>query len=145
MSHTSAITENVSAIWRSFRSLPLWVQVWVGLILFPANMASLLLLDTWAGAAAAWAFLFVAATNLPIMYVERGFGRLMSVPHLFAWIPLEVALAVRLLGLVDGPLPVGAELHYIQMLLVINGISLAFDIVDSVRWLRGERDIPGHV
>lgn len=141
--HTS-VTDNLATIWRSFQSLPLWVRVWVGLILFPANMASLLMLDTWAGVAAAWAFLFVCATNLPIMYIERGLGRLMAIPHLLAWIPLQVALLLRLNGHVGGAIPAGTELGFIWMLLTINGISLAFDLVDSVRWFRGERDIPGH-
>jgi hypothetical protein len=30
----------------------------------------------------------------------------------------------------------------IVILLVINGISLAFDTLDSWRWLRGERETP---
>lgn len=32
----------------------------------------------------------------------------------------------------------------IATLFVINGISLVFDAVDSWRWLRGEREVPGH-
>lgn len=145
MPRKSGVIANLTAIWQSFRSLPLWVQVWVGLILFPANMASLLMLQTWAGVVAAWAFLFVCATNLPIMYIERGLGRLMAIPHLIAWIPLQVALALRLSGEVGGTAPVGLELGFIWMLLVINGISLAFDLVDTVRWFRGEREVSGRI
>ncbi len=34
---------------RSFRSLPLWVQLWVGLFLVPVNAAPFLLPDTYSG------------------------------------------------------------------------------------------------
>lgn len=137
-------TPRLLAVWRSFLTLPRWVQVWVALILFPANMASLLFLDTWAGVAAAWAFAFVCLTNFPIMFIERGLGRLMAIPHLFAWIPLQVLLVMRLQGDVGGLPPEVREQTFILALLVINGISLIFDLLDTARWLRGERDIPGH-
>lgn len=137
-------TPRLLAVWRSFLTLPRWVQVWVALILFPANMASLLFLDTWAGVAAAWAFAFVCLTNFPIMFIERGLGRLMAIPHLFAWIPLQVLLVMRLQGDVGGLPPEVREQTFILALLVINGISLVFDLLDTARWLRGERDIPGH-
>lgn len=144
MPQIDARTPRLLAVWRSFMSLPLWVQIWVAVILFPANMASLLFLDTWAGVAAAWAFAFVCLTNFPIMFIERGLGRLMAIPHLFAWIPLQVLLVLRLQGDVGG-LPVDArEQAFIVALLLINGISLVFDVLDTARWLRGERDIPGH-
>jgi len=37
----------------------------------------------------------------------------------------------------------GAEWVFGIILFVINGISLVFDVVDSWRWLRGEREVPG--
>jgi hypothetical protein len=55
----------LAQIWGSFRALPLWVQVWVGLILVPANALSFAMLDTWTGRAAATAAVAVVATNLP--------------------------------------------------------------------------------
>ena len=30
------------------------------------------------------------------------------------------------------------------LVLVVNGISLVFDTLDTLRWLRGEREVPGH-
>lgn len=130
-------------IWKSYRSLPLWVQIWVALILVPVNAAAFFLLDTWLGVAAAIAAVFVVLTNAPIMWVCRGMSRLMSVPHLFAWIPLQILIPMRLAELVgSGPVS-GAEWAFGVILFVINGISLAFDAVDSWRWLRGEREVPG--
>lgn len=128
--------------WASFRSLPGWVQVWVGLILGPANLMPFFMLDTWTGQVAALATLFVIATNLPIMLYYAGMNRAMSLPHLVAWIPLEVALVLRLTGNVGPGSPGTAELALIWLLLVVNGISLIFDALDSWRWVRGERDTP---
>lgn len=34
-----------------------------------------------------------------------------------------------------------AEFGYAILLVVINGISLVFDVYDSFRWLRGEREV----
>lgn len=130
-------------IWRSWRSLPRWVQIWVGAILVPVNALSFALLDHWAGRAAALAALAVVATNLPIMWFERGMSRLMALPHLLVWGPLELLLVLRLCGEL-GPMPLpGTERVFIVVLLAVNGISLAFDALDTWRWLRGERAVPG--
>lgn len=130
-------------IWRSYRALPAWVQVWVGLVLVPANAVPFALLETWTGRIAAVAALAVVATNMPIMWIERGMSRLMSVPHLVIWGPLQLVLLLRWAGQI-GPVPLGpAERALVLLLLVVNGVSLAFDSLDSWRWFRGERDVPG--
>ncbi len=130
-------------IWHSFRSLPLWVQIWVLAVLVPVNTTPFFLLDTWTGRAAAAAARFVLLTNAPIMYYYAGMSRLMSVPHLLAWMPLEIALALRILGDV-GPEPISdAELHLAWALLLVNGVSLVFDFIDSWRWIAGQREVPG--
>jgi len=135
--------QRLNAIYQSYRSLPLWVQIWVGLILVPANAAAFVLLDTWLGVAAAIAAVFVVVTNAPIMWFTGGMSRLMSVPHLFAWFPLQVLIVMRLAEMV-GPSPVLAvEWVFGVILFVINGISLVFDTIDSWRWIKGEREVPG--
>ncbi len=130
-------------IWRSLRSLPLWVQVWVVGILVPVNAAPFFFTDTWIGVAGSVAALFVVATNLPIMYHAGGMTRLMSIPHLFAWGPLQVAIALRLMGWVGEATVTSAEWWLGIVLFAVNGISLVFDALDSWRWLRGEREVPG--
>jgi len=135
---------SLSAVWLSWQSLPIWVQVWVGGILVPVNGAAFFLTDTWTGMAAAIAAIFVVVTNVPIMLYEGGMSRLMAVPHLFAWIPLWVFIAGRLQNLFGGPVMGKTEFIFAVLLLVVNGISLVFDAIDTVRWCRGERDIPGH-
>lgn len=124
--------------WQSFRRLPGWVQIWVGCILVPVNAASFLFLDYPVGFWTAMAAVAVVLSNYPIMLMAAGMSRLMSVPHVLIWGPLQPAL---LYWLVNAELPV-AVTSYVVVLLFINGISLIFDVLDSWRWLRGERDIP---
>lgn len=135
---------SLSAVWRSWRSLPLWVQVWVGLFLIPVNAAAFLLIDTPTGKAAAIATIFVVMTNIPIMLYEGGMSRLMAVPHLVAWIPLSVFIIVRFISFPNSSNMQTPELAFAFLLLTINGISLVFDAIDTIRWCRGQRDIPGH-
>lgn len=132
----------LTAIWASYRSLPLWVQIWVGLILVPVNVAPFFLLDTWTGKAAAVAALFVAATNLPIMLWYAGMNAAMAIPHLIAWLPLEAALVLRLSGNAGPTAFHQPEQVLAWTLLIANGISLAFDIPDTFKWLGGDRQTP---
>ncbi len=115
----------------------------MGFVLIPVNALPFFLLDTWSGRAGALAALFVVATNVPIMWAASGMSRAMSLPHLLAWIPLEIALVLRVSG-AAGSLPASAtELALAIVLLLVNGISLVFDAIDSWRWWRGQRDVPG--
>ena len=135
--------QRLSAIYHSYRSLPLWVQIWVVAILMPVNAAAFFLLETWLGMAAAIAAVFVVITNVTIMWATGGMSRLMSVPHLIAWYPLQILIVMRLAGMVEAGPVSAAEWWFGVILFVINGISLVFDTVDSWRWLRGEREVPG--
>ncbi len=137
------VSERLAATWDSYRSLPGWVQIWVGLILVPVNAAGFFLLDTFSGRAVAMAAVFVVLTNLPIMWYYAGMNKAMSIPHLFAWIPLHVALIGRLVGAYgDTPLPLSEWLLAVAV-LVVNTVSILFDLVDSWGWLRGDRATPG--
>ncbi|MES2295492.1 MAG: hypothetical protein V4582_00550 [Pseudomonadota bacterium] len=126
------------AAWLSFRSLPIWVQCWVGALLVPLNGASFLMLDTPSGQWAAWAGAFVALANIGILLAQAGVSRLMALPHLLAWMPLQLALAMRLAGM--APVPAG-EQRFALALLAVNGLSVLFDVGDAWRWCRGERGI----
>lgn len=123
---------------RSFRAIPLWVRVWVLGVLIPVNASTFWFLDSRIGQAGAAAAVLVVAANVPIMLVERGVSRLMALPHLFAWIPLLAWLAALLAF--DATLT-ASETRLATVLAVVNGISLVFDTIDSVRWLCGQRDV----
>jgi hypothetical protein len=135
---------SLAAVWISWRALPFWVQVWVAGVLVPVNTAAFFLTDTRTGMAAAIAAVFVVITNVPIMLYEGGMSRLMAVPHLFAWIPLWIFIVGRLQNFFGGPMMESKEFIFALLLLVVNGISLVFDAIDTVRWCRGERKVPGH-
>ena len=127
--------------WQSFRGLPAWVQVWVAGILIPVNAVSFLFLDTESGRWISVAAILVLATNYPIMLASRDMSRLLSVPHLLIWVPLELALVDQAFTK-DLQAP---ELYLVLVVLLINGISLVFDFHDSWHWIRGEREVPRHL
>jgi len=128
----------IADIWNSFRRMPLWVQIWVAVILVPVNLAPLFFLGE---PYAIWvAVLSIGGMipNLPIMLAERGLSKRMALPHVLIWPPLVVLLGWLLSGPVgDG----GAYATLLMVVLVVDLISLGFDIPDALRWLRGERDI----
>jgi hypothetical protein len=126
----------ISEIWHSYRRLPLWVQAWVSVILVPVNAASLAFLSEpwglWLAAMAVGAML----CNGVIMLVERGFSKLMALPHVLAWTPM--------LGLVLWLLPqdiAPAYRVYLLILLAVDAVSLVFDVTDTRKWLSGDRKI----
>jgi hypothetical protein len=127
-------------VWRSFRSLPSWVQAWVGLCLVPVNLVPYAMLGTATGRAAALAMTIVILTNLPILLAQRGMSRLLSLPHLLAWGPLCLWLAARL---ATGVPMNASEAALAWLLLIVNTISLGFDAMDSLRWWRGDRAVAG--
>ena len=125
---------------RSFRSLPAWVQVWVVGILIPVNAAPFLFPNSTVGRYGMVASLLIVLSNVPIMLIERGMSRLMSVPHLLVWGPL-LLLLVRYLR--SGAAVPGAERLLALFLITVDGVSLMFDLFDTWRWFNGSREVPG--
>jgi len=120
-------------IWKSFRAMPLWVQVWVAFILVPVNMASLYFFNEPYGLWIAFLANIAMMLNLPVMLYDRGFSKLMAFPHLIPWTILVCWL------LFARPEATGAYDTYLWVLLVVDVISLAFDYPDAVKWWRGDR------
>lgn len=127
----------LSQIWQSWRRLPLWVMIWVALILVPINLASLLFVAQPFGVWVAVLAVMGMAINVPIILIERGFSKLMSLPHLILWTPL-VALIVWALWFGDAALS-SIFAGFLVVLLVIDVVSLVFDYPDFFKWLRGDR------
>lgn len=125
-------------IWRSFRRMALWVQLWVVLVLVPVNLASLAFLSAPGGAWIAGLAVGGMAPNLPIMFGERGLSRAMALPHILIWTPLVVLV---LLTLTAGALLPPGFRAYLWLLLAVDLISLGFDYADAAKWLRGDRAI----
>ncbi len=120
-------------VYNSFRAMPLWVQVWVALILVPVNMASLFFVGQPMGIWIAVLAIGAMLPNLPVILYDRGFSKLMAIPHLLPWTILVVWLLVAM--------PEGSVSYelYLWILLVINAISLGFDYPDAFKYWRGDR------
>lgn len=126
----------VIEIWNSFRRMPFWVQIWVGVILVPVNLMSILF---WSSPGAPLIALLAVggmSINLPIMLLDRGFSKAMAIPHVILWVPLIVVLIWWLSAALDGLYP-----RYLLLLMIVDLISLSFDIPDCLKWLKGDRDI----
>ncbi|WP_294609868.1 hypothetical protein [Roseovarius sp.] len=127
----------VPEIWKSYRRLPLWVQIWVALVLVPTNSVSLAYLaeptGPWVAVMAVGAMLL----NGVIMLIERGFSKLMALPHVAIWTPL--VLFVLWISANGGIAP--GYRRYLMILLVVDLISLALDYADTWKWLRGDRRV----
>lgn len=125
-------------IWTSLRALPLWVQLWVFGILVPVNMAALFFL----GEVGGWIVAILAVggmlPNVVLILVQRGFSKAMALSHVLLWGPLLILIALLLL---NGPIIGGGYLIYLWILFGVDLFSLGFDVIDSIKWYRGDRDI----
>lgn len=124
---------------RSMFALPVWVIIWISLMLVPANFAGFFFLDTVSG----WWIAVLGAgaiiVNLPLVWLNGGMSKVLAIPHLVFWIPLVVILGYRLIA-VDLATP---EYALTLVVFVINLISLGFDIYDFFEWRGGNRDVAG--
>lgn len=122
-------------IWASFRALPAWVQIWVGFLLMPINMASLFFLGEPMGIWVAVLANIGMMLNMPVMFYDRGFSKMMALPHIIPW--------TILVGILAFARPEAAGIYdvYLWVLLGANTISLAFDYPDAAKWFHGDRTI----
>ncbi len=120
-------------IWMSFRNLPLWVQIWMVFVLIPVNLAPLAFVDQPQGALIAALSVTGMALNIPIIRAARGMTKAMALPHLICWVPL---VAIIIILLTDGTALSPEYARFLLLLLVVDLISLAFDLNDSIVWLR---------
>lgn len=127
----------VMDIYASYRAMPVWVQIWVLIILVPVNMASLLFVYEPMGLVIAFLANIAMMMNLPVMLKDRGFSKMMALPHLLPWTVLVVILVFF------APAAEGGYVLYLKVLLGVNLISLGFDFPDALKWLRGDRSVAG--
>lgn len=127
----------IMQIWKSFRSMPAWVQVWVAFILVPINMASLFFIQEPGGLLITFLANIGMMLNMPVMIMDKGFSKAMALPHIIPW-----TILIGMLFL-NRPEAVGNYDIYLTVLLVTNMISLAFDYPDALKWLGGDRKVSG--
>lgn len=138
MTMTKKTSNNIFVdIWRSFSSMPFWVQVWMMLLLVPMNGFSLFFLDQPMGKLIATLAVGGILPNIAVLFYERGFSRLMALVHVPPWSVLI------LLILTSRPEVSETYETYLLILAAINIISLAFDIPEAVQWIKGKRNTLG--
>ncbi len=130
-------TSDLLEIYKSFRALPLWVQVWMLAWLVPVNLASLYFLSEPLGVWIALLAILGMAPNVLIVLRERGFSKLMALPHILPWTAL---VAIVVLARPEQP---ALYVGYLVLLAATNFISLLFDYPDAIKWLRGDRAVSG--
>lgn len=126
-----------SDIWKSFLDMPLWVRVWTFLILVPINFSAVLFIEEpGAFLVASLAVAGVAFNAIPL-WIERGFSNTMAISHVVLWIPLVIIIII---DLANSELVLRDNYRYFLMsLLLINLISLAFDIPDVFKWIKDRK------
>ncbi|MFT4715147.1 MAG: hypothetical protein ACI861_001278 [Paracoccaceae bacterium] len=138
MTKATQTTKNIIIdCWTSLRSMPGWVQVWMMLILVPVNAISLAFIGEDMGLWIAFLANIGVLPNLPILIVNRGFSNAMALAHIVPW---TILIAIILF---DRPDAAGAYDTYLWALLIVNGISLAFDYPDALKWFKGDRAVAG--
>ncbi len=118
-------------IWAALQKLPRWVQYWIAFVLVPVNLISILFIGEPGGWIVAVLAIGGIAPNAVVLIVTRELGREMAVSHLIFWPPLVVVIIWQL---ATAPEPTFAR--YLWLLLVVDLISIGFDVQDAQVWWR---------
>ena len=123
-------------ILRSFISLPKWVKAWLMFVLGPVNFASIFFLNEPEGVfTAVLVFAGVILSTAPAFW-ERGISKVAALGHIVPWTILVLHIAFA------RPDGISENFNtYLTILAIVNTISLAFDYVDSYKWIRGDRAV----
>lgn len=127
--------ETVAAFARALSEGPLWVEIWVcfmGIVFMMAIPFSFVRTEArWALAAMTLAFPAMMG-----LFAVVGYVRLLGLVHVVLWTPLAVFLWRRR---VDWRIRETLAGKWLALLFATVLVSLAFDYVDVVRYLLGER------
>ncbi len=134
----SDLAKLATDVWRSFRALDTWVQVWVAWLV-AINAHAVRELDTPTGRTTAMAMAGWGPVNVAILVKERGLSSSLSGAHLLLY-PWTVKVAVERLRSQDAAT---REKFYAALIAATNSVSLAFDAVDFAKWVMGDREVAG--
>ncbi len=128
----------IIALYTSFRRLAVPTQIWMMLVLAPANFLTLALVDGPLGLIVPLLSMLGFIPNLGIAWVQNGFSAAMALPHLVFWAPQIAILANYLIQT-----PANASFAYIAyaIVFVVNTISLVFDIRETAKWFGGQKSV----
>ena len=128
----------IIALCTSFRRLAVPTQIWMMLVLAPANFLTLALVDGPLGLIVPLLSMLGFIPNLGIAWVQNGFSAAMALPHLVFWTPQVAILANYLIQT-----PANASFAYIAyaIVFVVNTISLLFDVRETTKWFGGQKSV----
>lgn len=123
-----------------------WVKIWL-FFLNLVLLGSLAFLYDPIGRAAALAYVAAVFILMSIVVAQRGLTRLCGLGHLIAWVPLMAYLFLRLGSEAAGPqLTFSSDprlFAYAVVFVSAIGLCLVMDVIDVLRWIRGERYVLG--
>ena len=130
--------KKITDLYASFRRLTLPTQVWMMLVLAPANFLTLALVNGPLGLIIPLLSMLGFVPNLVIAWVPNGFSAAMALPHLLFWSP-----QVLILGAYLTQTPANAGFAHIAyaLVFVVNTISLLFDIRETTKWFGGQKSV----
>ncbi len=117
---------------------PAWVGIWLNILLLGAFVLPVALLFWRASRMAGiWSLAAAVLSGVSVtwMFNQLGYVKLLGLPHLIFWGPLLVYLWDQIRR-ADMPL---WPRRIMSVVMVVIAISLAFDVVDVLRYILGER------
>ena len=122
------------SFFRHFVGAPLWVIIWVNAIAL-ANMAAVFFVGSDPRAIWVLAALLGSGVLMIWLFSRYGYSRIMGVGHLVFWGPLAVYLWAAK-GVAPGD---DFANRVMWTIFVLNSAAMIIDVVDLVRFLRGDR------
>jgi hypothetical protein len=107
-------------------------NLWMGLLGLVNIGGGLLYIRTMEGQLALLCMM-AAFVIMWVIYIKKGFVRLLGLGHLIAWTP-QVVWYSQVVG--DA---VGGFQYWLITVIVLNGLSLAIDFVDVIRYSLSDR------
>ena len=132
---------NWTQIGNSFAGLKSWIKLWI-LVLMLINGCSFFLLATPIGLWTAIAAAIIVVSNSFLIVFYGGLTRALAFPHL-VWIPLIIAIILRLSLNSQQNGPGSIEFGFGVIVGVLNSVSILFDLNDCVQWINGKREVLG--
>ncbi len=117
---------------------PAWVGIWLNLLLLGAIVLPLALF-IWKSTRLTALFTLVAGVvgvaGVMALYQQFGYVKLLGLPHIVAWTPLVIYLVYTLRSAQIARAPQ----VIIGIAIATISVSLAFDYVDLLRYIAGDR------
>ncbi len=119
---------------RGLLKMPVYAQTWV-MLLMVINMVIPIFFLQHIEAKIVLATIMASAMLMALITARTGFSRLLGAGH-FLWFPLIAYLIIRLPYFAPGEF-FGM---WLRGVIAVNSISLVIDVVDVVRFLRGDKE-----